>query len=52
MICNERHPSNVIQKYINETYHIENEYISQLDPSKYDMVHEFIIDECNNFINN
>jgi energy-coupling factor transporter ATP-binding protein EcfA2 len=42
-----RHPSDVIQKYINETYHIENEYISQLNPRKYEVIPEFIIEECN-----
>lgn len=45
-----RHTSDVVQKYINETYHIENEYVSQLNPTKYAMVPEFIIEECNNAI--
>jgi len=45
-----RHPSDVIQKYINETYHIENEYVSQLNPTKYEMIPEFIVKECDNFI--
>ncbi|MFA6195438.1 MAG: hypothetical protein WC656_02195 [Sulfurimonas sp.] len=47
----DRHPSDVIQKYINETYHIENEYVSQLNPTKYEMIPEFIIEECTNAIN-
>ncbi|MDD5400953.1 MAG: AAA family ATPase [Sulfurimonas sp.] len=46
-----RHPSDVIQKYINETYHIENEYVSQLNPTKYEMIPEFIIEECTIAIN-
>ncbi|RLA83784.1 MAG: hypothetical protein DRG78_03315 [Epsilonproteobacteria bacterium] len=47
-----RYPSDVIQKFINETYHIENEYISQLNPRKYEMVPEFIIQECDNAMDN
>jgi len=42
----------VLRKFINETYHIENELIYQLDPSKYDIVPRFIIEECNNYLSN
>lgn len=45
-----RHPSDVIQKFINETFHIENEYISQLNPRKYEIIPEFIIQECDRCI--
>lgn len=38
--------NDVIQKFINETFHIENEYIMQLNPRKYELVPSFIIDEC------
>ncbi|MBP1682270.1 MAG: hypothetical protein H6Q35_2609 [Proteobacteria bacterium] len=41
----------VVQKFINETYHIENEYVSQLNPRKYEMIPEFIIEQCTNYIN-
>jgi len=47
-----RHPSDVVQKFINETFHIENEYISQLNPRKYEIIPEFIIQECDNCILN
>ncbi len=40
--------NSVIQKFINETYHIENEYICQLDPAKFDTVPEYVINECDN----
>lgn len=40
----------VLRKYINETYHIENEYIMQLNPRKYDHVPDFIIDECSKLL--
>lgn len=42
--------NSVIQKFINETYHIENEYICQLNPSDFDTIPEYVIDECNNML--
>lgn len=43
-------PNDVIQKFIDETFHIENEYIMQLNPRKYELVPSFIIDECNRIV--
>ncbi len=40
----------VLRKFINETYHIENELICQLDPNEYDLIPNFIVDECNNYV--
>lgn len=46
-IINEKnHGNETIKKYINESFHIENEYIMQLNPHKYDFVPEHIISEC------
>lgn len=42
--------NSVIQKFINETYHIENEFICQLDPSRFDTIPEYVIDECNKLL--
>lgn len=42
--------NSVIQKFINETYHIENEFVCQLDPLKFEIIPEYIIDECNKMI--
>lgn len=42
--------NSVIQKFINESYHIENEFICQLDPSKFDTVPEYVIAECDKII--
>jgi energy-coupling factor transporter ATP-binding protein EcfA2 len=42
--------SSVIQKFINEAFHIENDYIYQLNPRKYQMVPQFVIDECDKSI--
>lgn len=44
--------NSVLRKFINESFHIENELICQLDPVEYDIVPDFIIDECNRFISN
>jgi len=38
---------NVLRKYINETFHIENDYVMQLNPIKYQVIPSFIIDQCN-----
>ncbi|MCG6867429.1 MAG: hypothetical protein LJE91_01485 [Gammaproteobacteria bacterium] len=40
------HENKVIRKFINEAFHVENEYVAQLDPSKYSPVPQYIIDEC------
>lgn len=40
------HESDVVTKYVNEAFHIENEYLMQLSPSKYETTPKFIIDEC------
>lgn len=42
--------SDVMKKFINETYHIENDFIHQLNPREYNLIPEFIIEECNDFI--
>lgn len=46
IINNENHENDVVKKYINESFHIENEYIMQLNPHKYDYVPEYIVAEC------
>lgn len=40
----------VIQKFINEAFHIENNYIYQLNPTKYPVVPQYVIDECDKFV--
>lgn len=37
----------ILRKFANESCHIENEYIMQLNPHKFDNVPEYIIQECN-----
>jgi len=40
----------VIEKFINETYHIENEFICQLDPAKYDIIPEYVMKACDKIV--
>jgi ABC-type Mn2+/Zn2+ transport system ATPase subunit len=42
--------SSVLRKFINETYHIENEMVCQLDPTEFDLVPDHIITECDNYV--
>ena len=41
----------VIRKFINESFHIENDYLFQLNPIDYELVPEYIIDVCNEDLN-
>lgn len=34
------------KKFVNETYHIENEYVMQLNPRDFDAVPEHVVDAC------
>ena len=36
----------IIAKFINEAFHIENDYIYQLNPCEYQLVPQYVIDEC------
>lgn len=42
--------SDIIQKFINEAFHIENDYIYQLNPCSFQLVPQYVIDECDKFI--
>lgn len=40
----------VIEKFIKQTYHIENEFICQLDPAKFDTIPEYVVAECDKIV--
>jgi hypothetical protein len=40
----------VFTKFVNETYHIENEYVMQLNPRDFDAVPEFVIAACTDLV--
>ncbi len=42
--------TSVIQKFINESYHFENELICQVDPAKFDTIPEYVIAECHKLL--
>ena len=42
--------SPVIAKFINEAFHIENNYIYQLNPRQYQTVPQYVIDECDRYV--
>ncbi|SDT41625.1 AAA family ATPase [Pseudomonas prosekii] len=42
--------SDVIRKFINEAFHIENNYIYQLNPSQFQLVPQYVIDECDVYV--
>ncbi|RHV63221.1 hypothetical protein DXB18_14165 [Clostridium sp. OM02-18AC] len=46
IMFNENNSNSVIKKFVNETFHIENDYLFQLNPCEYDTVPQYIIDEC------
>jgi ABC-type Mn2+/Zn2+ transport system ATPase subunit len=37
---------NAFKKFVNESYHIENEYVMQLNPKDFDAVPEYVIEAC------
>lgn len=37
----------IIKKFMNETFHIENDYLFQLNPCEYEIIPEYIIEQCN-----
>ena len=42
--------SDVVKKFINEAFHIENDYIYQLNPRKFQTVPHFVIEQCNRYV--
>ncbi|QKQ47083.1 AAA family ATPase [Achromobacter denitrificans] len=45
-ILSDEHDDDVIRKFINESYHIENEYVMQLNPHKFESIPEYVVEEC------
>ena len=43
-------PDDVFMKFINEIYHIENDFLFQLNPEKFDITPQFIIEGCDTFV--
>jgi Uncharacterized protein conserved in bacteria len=46
IMVNENSANSVVKKFVNEAFHIENDFLFQLNPCEYDTVPQYIIDEC------
>lgn len=46
ILYNENHENPVVKKFINETFHVENDFLFQLNPSEYETIPQYIIEEC------
>lgn len=46
ILYNENHENPVVKKFVNETFHVENDFLFQLNPSEYDTIPQYIIEEC------
>lgn len=44
------HQDDIISKFINESYHIENEHVMQLNPHKFESVPEYVVAECSRLL--
>ncbi len=42
--------NDVVKQFINKTYHVENDFIFQLDPAEYDTIPQYIVDICDGMI--
>lgn len=40
----------ILQKFVNESFHIENEYVMQLNPHKFDNIPEYVVQECERIV--
>ncbi len=40
-----------LKKYVDETFHVQNDYLFQLNPREYKIVPQYILDYCDNEIN-
>jgi ABC-type Mn2+/Zn2+ transport system ATPase subunit len=40
----------ILRKFVNESFHIENEYVMQLNPHTFDNVPEYVVQECDRMI--
>lgn len=42
--------SDIVKKFINEAFHIENDYIYQLNPREFQTVPHFVIEQCDHHV--
>ena len=51
ILCDgELETGSALKKYVDETFHVQNDYLFQLNPREYKIVPQYIIDCCDNTI--
>ena len=50
MIFDPTNENHVLRKFINETYHVENDYLFQLNPLEFNTIPSYIITECDSVL--
>ena len=50
LICSAADENHIMRKFLNETYHVENDFLFQLNPIEYNTVPNYIIAECDKAI--
>jgi len=46
IVNNGNHENKIIKRFVNETYHVQNDNLFQLDPSEYEIVPDYLISFC------
>lgn len=41
----------ILKKFVNETFHVENDYLFQVNPCEYEIIPNYIIEKCDENIN-
>lgn len=41
---------NAFKKFVNETFHIENDYLYQLNPIEYEVIPNYVIENCDKYV--
>ncbi len=52
IINNENSENKIVKKFVNEVFHIENDNLFQLNPKEYEIIPEYIIEICEEDIDN
>lgn len=50
LIFNSTDEEHILRKFLNETYHVENDYLFQLNPLQYNTIPNYIVAECDRTI--
>lgn len=41
---------NAFKKFVNETFHIENDYLYQLNPIEYEVIPNYVVEKCDKYV--